>query len=221
MPTCPRAIYDHFASKDGWAWALARALDGLSDTSTKREPRLLAQQARDDRRRVVPALDPEHPSVCARVLRESTGQTAKKSDQVDDQSAAPESNWASSENLIEQSMRVVRRLIPSNPLLTARSSGRPERGGRAEMSEPTDGLRPRRGSRVLRLGPRLVNEGLTSPAFRTSRTLRATLSSRRPNRGRTAWPRARAVAYSSSSPSSAEPSLVAARRGAPGRRGVR
>jgi len=163
-------IYDHFGSKDGVGLALAeRALDGLSD--------YLDQAGSHDcspmqRVMIVGELYLrwilEHPSVLRSVVLQGVdGQTAK-SDQVDDQVGAPlESILGKFQNLIEQSMAGGEADSSFDPLLTARFLWAAWNGV-AALNVRADRMAFDRDevAECLRLGRRLVNEGLTSPAFR-------------------------------------------------------
>jgi AcrR family transcriptional regulator len=173
-------IYDHFGSKDGVGLALAeRALNGLSD--------YLDEAGNHDcspmqRVMIVGELYLrwilEHPSVLQSVVLQGLDGQPANTEQVDEQVGGPlEVILGKFQNLIEQAMASGEADASFDPLLTARFLWASWNGVAAliarsdRMAFDRDQL-----AGCLRLGRRLVNEGLTDPVFRDERgQSRATL----------------------------------------------
>jgi TetR/AcrR family transcriptional regulator len=163
-------IYDHFGSKDGVGLALAeRALDGLSDYLDQAGERDCSPMQRV---MIVGELYLrwilEHPSVLRSVVLQGVDSQTAKSDQVDDQVGGPmEAIIGKFQTLIEQAMAGGEADPTFNPLLTARFLWAAWNGV-AALSVRADRMAFNRDevADCIRLGRRLVNEGLTAPAFR-------------------------------------------------------
>ncbi|HEX4248296.1 MAG TPA: TetR/AcrR family transcriptional regulator [Pseudonocardia sp.] len=163
-------IYDHFGSKDGVGLALAeRALDGLSDYLDQ-----AGEHVGSPMQRVMVVGELylrwilEHPSVLRSVVLQGLDGQPARADQVDEQVGAPmEAILAKFQNLIEQAMARGEADDTFDPLLTARFLWASWNGVAAliarsdRMAFDRDQL-----AACLRLGRRLVNEGLTAPTFR-------------------------------------------------------
>jgi len=173
-------IYDHFGSKDGVGLALAeRALDGLSDYLDQAGDRDCSPMQRV---MIVGELYLrwilEHPSVLRSVVLQGVDAQTAKSDQVDEQVGAPmEAILGKFQNLIEQAMAGGEADASFDPLMAARFLWAAWNGV-AALSVRADRMAFDRDevAECLRLGRRLVNEGLTNPAFRDAQgRSRATL----------------------------------------------
>lgn len=173
-------IYDHFGSKDGVGLALAeRALDGLSDYLDH-----AGNQDCSPMQRVMIVGELylrwilEHPSVLRSVVLQGLDGQPAKADQVDEHVGEPmEAILGKFQALIEQAMADGEADPSFDPLLTARFLWA-SWNGVAALSARSDRMAFDRDqlAACLRLGRRLVNEGLTAPSFRDERgQSRATL----------------------------------------------
>jgi AcrR family transcriptional regulator len=173
-------IYGHFGSKDGVCLALAdRALDGLSDYLDQ-----AGDQDCSPMQRVMIVGELylrwilDHPSVLRSVVLQGIERQTTEADQVDEQVGRPmEAILAKFQNLIEQAMAGGEADASFDPLLTARFLWA-SWNGVAGLIARVDrmGFDREEIAECLRLGRRLVNEGLTAPTFRDDRgRSRATL----------------------------------------------
>ena len=163
-------IYDHFGSKDGVFLALAkRSLDDLS--------RYLDQAETHDgspmqRMMIVGELYLrwilEHPGVLRSVVLQGAGGQIAKPDKVDEQVGAPlEAQVGRLQKAIEAAIAGGEADSSFDPALTARFLWAAWNGV-AALTVRADRLALDRDqvAECLRLGRRLVNEGLTAPAYR-------------------------------------------------------
>lgn len=163
-------IYDHFGSKDGVFLALAeRALDDFSryieqaETHEGSPMQRLMIFAELYLRWIL-----EHPGVLRSVVLQGADGQAAKPDKVDEQVGAPlESLMGRFEKLIELAMAGGEADSSFDPALTARFLWAAWNGVAAlTIRSDRMALDPDQVAECLRLGRRLVNEGLTAPAYR-------------------------------------------------------
>jgi AcrR family transcriptional regulator len=163
-------IYGHFGSKDGVSLALAdRALDGLSgylDQAGDQECSPMQRVMIVGELYLRWILD--HPSVLRSVVLQGIERQTTDADQVDAQvGRAMEAILGKFQNLIEQAMAGGEADSSFDPLLAARFLWASWNGVAALLAR-VDRMAFNRDeiAECLRLGRRLVNEGLTAPNFR-------------------------------------------------------
>jgi AcrR family transcriptional regulator len=163
-------IYGHFGSKDGVSLALAdRALDGLSDYLDQ-----AGDQDCSPMQRVMIVGEfylrwiLDHPSVLRSVVLQGIERQTTEANQVDEQVGRPmEAILGKFQHLIEQAMAGGEADSSFDPLLTARFLWASWNGVAALIARPDRMAFDREEiAECLRLGRRLVNEGLTAPSFR-------------------------------------------------------
>jgi AcrR family transcriptional regulator len=163
-------IYDHFGSKDGVGLAVAeRALAGLSDYIAR-----AGEYDCSPMQRVMIIGEfylrwiLEHPSVLRSVVLQGVDGQSSAADQIDTRVGQPmEEILQRFQDRIEQAMADGEADDTFDPRLTARFLWASWNGVAALMARADRmSFTPEEIAECLRLGRRLVNEGLTAPSFR-------------------------------------------------------
>jgi len=163
-------IYDHFGSKDGVGLAVAeRALAGLSDDIDR-----AGEYDCSPMQRVMLIGEfylrwiLEHPSVLRSVVLQGVDGQSSAADQIDARIGQPMENILQRfQDRIEQAMAGGEADATFDPQLTARFLWASWNGVAALMARADRMAFTREEiAECLRLGRRLVNEGLTAPSFR-------------------------------------------------------